>query len=64
MKYCRLSLHPTMSNGKWITFFCDMVEPSGAIVSELVGSIQFTTTGGRNGIASFGARSGAALINP
>jgi hypothetical protein len=41
-----------------------MAGPSNAIVGELVGSIQFTTTDGRNGIASFGARSSTSLINP
>jgi hypothetical protein len=41
-----------------------MAGPAGAVVSELVGSIQFSTTDGRNAIASFGARSSTSLINP
>jgi hypothetical protein len=41
-----------------------MAGPAGAVVSELVGSIQFTTTDGRNAVASFGARSSTSLINP
>jgi hypothetical protein len=41
-----------------------MAGASNAAANELVGSIQFTTSDGSNGIASFGARSGLSLVNP